>query len=52
MNVWGSVHCKGVYSMGECTLGVQLFQLIIEIDQLEMTKSHMLNTSLKLTNRK
>ena len=35
--------------MWECTLGVQFFKLV-ETDQSEMTKSHLLNTSLKLIN--
>ena len=38
---WGSAHW-----------GCKFFKLIIKIDQLEMTKSHFFNTSLKLTNHK
>ena len=52
MNVQGSVHWEGVYSVGECTLGEQIFKLIIKIDQSETTKSDMFNTSLRLTNHK
>ena len=25
VNVQGSVHCEGVYSVGECILGLQIF---------------------------
>ena len=47
MNIWTRVHWEGVYSVGECLLEVQF-----KIDQSKMTKSHMLNTSLRLTNHK
>ena len=53
VNVWGSVHCKGVYRVGNRDLGVQnFFKLVFKIDQSETTKSHMFSTSLKLTNHK
>ena len=42
MNVRGSVQCGRVNSRAN------FFQLIIKIDQSEMTKSHMFNTSLRL----
>ena len=53
VNVRGSVHCKGVYRVGDRDLGVQnFFKLVFKIDQSETTKSHMFSTSLKLTNHK
>ena len=51
VNVWGSVHWEGVYNVGECTLGVQIFS-IIEVDQSETTNNYMFNASLKFTNHK
>ena len=50
--VQGSVHCKGVYRVGDRDLGVQIFFLVFKIDQSETTKSHMFSTSLSLTNHK
>ena len=41
-----SVQCGGVYT------GSAQFLLIIKIDQLETTKSHMINMSARLTNHK
>ena len=52
VNVRGSVHCKGVYTVGDRDLGVQNFFLVLKIDQSETTKSHMFSTSLRLTNHK
>ena len=52
MNVQGSVHWKGVYSVGECRLGCKFFLFIIKGDQSKRTKSHMFDTSLKFTNHK
>ena len=52
VNVWSSVHWKGVYRVGDRDLGVQNFFLVFKIDQSETTKSHMFSTSLKLTNHK
>ena len=52
VNVQGSVHCKGVYRVGDRDLGVQIFFLVFKIDQSETTKSHMFSTSLSLTNHK
>ena len=52
MNVQGGECWEGVYSVAECTLGVQIFLIEHQIDQSETTKSHMFNTSLKLTNHK
>ena len=37
------IRWEGVCSVGECTLGVKFFKLIIKIDQSEMIKSHMFN---------
>ena len=37
---------------GEHTVGANFFKLIIKIDQSEMTKRHMFNTTLQLTNHK
>ena len=53
VNVWGSVHRKGVCGEGDRDLGVQnFFFLVFKIDQSETTKSHMFSTSLRLTNHK
>ena len=53
VNVRGSVHCKGVYRVGDRDLGVQNFlKLVFKIDQSETIKSHMFSMSLKLTNHK
>ena len=47
-----------MYSMRESTVLVNVdwdckfFKFIVEIDQSEMTKSHMFNMSLKLINNK
>ena len=41
-----------VYCVEERTLGVQFLNFFIEIDQSEMTKSHMLNSALNMTNYK
>ena len=46
-NVWGSVQDGGVY-----TGGAKFFKFLFKIDQLEMTRSHMFSTSLRLTNHK
>ena len=45
---------KIAYSVEKCRLGLQFFQFIIEIDQLETTKSHMfiMPFRLKLTDHK
>ena len=49
----GSVHWKGVYKVGEWTLGgVIFFCLVIKIDQSETTKSHLFNLSFGLANLK
>ena len=47
VNVWGSVHWKGVY-IG----GAKFFKFVFIIDQSETTKSHMFRMSLRLTNHK
>ena len=56
---WQDTQTKAVYPGGRgpiwectgvCTLGVQIILFVIEIDQSEMTKSHMF--SIKLTNHK
>ena len=52
VNVRGSVHCKGVCTVGDKDLGTQNFFLVFKIDQSETTKSHMFGTSLRLTNHK
>ena len=57
VNVWGSVHWKGVYRVGDRDLGGGNFfnwflKLVFKIDQPEMNKSHMFSTSLRLTNHK
>ena len=52
VNVWGSVHCKGVCRVGDKDLGLQNFFLVFKIDQSETTKSHMFSMSLRLTNHK
>ena len=53
VNVRSSVHCKGVYRVGDRDLGVQNFlNWFFKIDQSETAKSHMFSTSLRLTNHK
>ena len=55
VNVLGSVHCKGVYRVGDRDLrpgGAKFFKLVFKIDQSETTKSHMFSTSFRLTNHK
>ena len=55
MNVRGSVHWKGVNSVGKCTLGGgggKFFKLIITIDLSETTKSCMFKMPLRLNNHK
>ena len=52
VNVWGSVHRKGVCKVGDRDLREQNFFLVFKIDQSETTKSHMFSTSLRLTNHK
>ena len=55
VNVWGSVHWKGVYRVGDRDLGVPNFlNLFLKLtnNQSETTKSHMFSMSLRLTNHK
>ena len=47
----GGMECECTDSVGKCILGEQNF-FNIKIDLSETIKSHMLNTSLKLTNHK
>ena len=48
VNIHGSVHWEGVYSVGRCNL----FELIFKIDQSETTKRYMFNTLLRWTDHK
>ena len=52
VNIHGSIHWEGVYSVGRCNWRCNLFELMIKIDQSETTKSYMFNTLLRWIDHK
>ena len=53
VNVWGSVHRKGVCGVGDRDLGgAKFFNWFLKLTNQRRPKSHMFSTSLRLTNHK